>query len=141
MAHQIKVNLTDLKALAAAVKDLEWYLSPSGGYLLAGVITEGDTATWTLETRPVAAPKTETAAPPQERRRTVEPGDKVIVETKGQQMTRRFGGGESDGVEGVVFRVLTRGPHPHGMKVELRDRTVGRVKKNLTVPGAGEPRS
>lgn len=63
----------------------------------------------------------------------------MIVETKGQQMARRFGGGLPDGVEGEVFRVLTRGPHPHGMKVELRDRTVGRVKKNLTVPGAGEP--
>ncbi|MFZ5823978.1 MAG: DUF2196 domain-containing protein [Bacillota bacterium] len=42
-------------------------------------------------------------------------------------------------MEGTVFRVLTRGPHPHGMKVELRDGTVGRVKRNLTVPGAGEP--
>lgn len=140
MAHVIKAKLTDLKALAAAVKDLDWYTT-AGGYLMAGVVTDPDgSAIWTLETRPVAAPeKPGPKAAPIERRRTVEAGDQVIVETKGQQMNRRFGGGESDGVEGTVFRVLTRGPHPHGMKVELRDRTVGRVKKNLTVPGAGEP--
>lgn len=140
MSHQIKVNLTDLKALAAAVKDLEWYTG-AGGYALAGVTTEPDgSATWTLEARPAApAPGKTEAKAPVERRRTVEPGDKVVVETKGQQMSRRFGGGQVDGVEGTVFRVLTRGPHPHGMKVELRDGAVGRVKRNLTVPGAGEP--
>lgn len=138
MAHQIKADLTDLRALAAAVKELEWYLG-AGGYKLAGVSAEpGGQATWTLQTRP-AAPAPAAAKAPAERRRTVEPGDKVMVETKGEQMARRFGGGETEGVEGTVFRVLTRGPHPHGMKVELRDRTVGRVKRNLTVPGAGEP--
>lgn len=138
MAHQIKVKLTDLKALAAAVKDLEWYTT-AGGYQLSQVSTEADgSATWTLEARPAEPEKARPAAPV-ERRRTVEPGDQVIVETKGQQMARRFGGGQVDGVEGTVFRVLTRGPHPHGMKVELRDGTVGRVKQNLTVPGAGEP--
>lgn len=138
VAHQITVNLADLKALASVAKELEWYTG-AGGYLLAGVSTEPDgTATWTLEARPAAPAKTEAAAHV-ERRRTVEAGDKVIVETKGQQMARRFGSGQADGEEGIVFRVLTRGPHPHGMKVELRDGTVGRVKRNLTVPGAGEP--
>lgn len=138
MSHQIKAKLNDLKALAAAVKDLEWYTG-GGGYTLAGVTTEADgSATWTLEVTP-AAPARAAKADPTERRRTVEPGDQVVVETKGQQMARRVGGVQSDGVEGTVFRVLTRGPHPHGMKVELRDGTVGRVQKNLTVPGAGEP--
>ncbi|MFZ5822854.1 MAG: DUF2196 domain-containing protein [Bacillota bacterium] len=138
MAHQIKANLTDLKALAAAVKELEWYTG-AGGYLIAGVSAEPDgSAVWSLEPRPAPPEKAE-PAPPVERRRTVEPGDQVVVETKGQQISRRFGSGQSDGVEGTVFRVLTRGPHPHGMKVELRDGTVGRVKRNLTVPGAGEP--
>jgi uncharacterized repeat protein (TIGR03833 family) len=141
VAHQVKANLADLKALAAAVKDLEWYIG-SGGYTLANVETAPDgSAVWTLEPRPAAQPKA--AAPalaPMERRQLVEPGDKVIVETKGQQMSRRFGSGQAEGEEGAVFRVLTRGPHPHGMKVELRDGTVGRVKRNLTAPGAGEPR-
>lgn len=140
MAHQIKVNLADLKALASAVKELEWYTSASGGYTLAGVSTEPEgTATWTLEVRQAVVPAKAEAKGAVERRRTVEPGDKVVVETKAQQMGRRFGGGQQDGVEGTVFRVLTRGPHPHGMKVELRDGTVGRVKRNLTAPGAGEP--
>lgn len=138
MAHSIQANLADLKALAAAVKELEWYTT-AGGYMLAQVSAEPNgLATWRLEARPAAPAKAE-AAPPVERRRTVEPGDQVVVETKGQQMARRFGSGQADGVEGTVFRVLTRGPHPHGMKVELRDGTVGRVKRNLTVPGAGEP--
>lgn len=138
MAHQITASLTDLKALAAVVKELEWYTG-TGGYILAGVSTEPNgSATWTLETRPAAPTKAEPAAP-RERRRTVEAGDQVVVETKGQQMTRRFGRGVADNMEGKVFRVLTRGPHPHGMKVELRDGTVGRVKRNLSVPGAGEP--
>lgn len=138
VAHQIKANLTDLTALAAAVKELEWYTG-TGGYILDGVSTEPDgSATWALSARP-AAPARPAAAVPVERRRTVEPGDEVIVETKSQQMARRVGAGQADGVKGSVFRVLTRGPHPHGMKVELRDGTVGRVKQNLTVPGAGEP--
>lgn len=138
MSHQIRASLTDLKALAAAVKELQYYTT-EGGYLIQGVSVDDASATWSLEPRPAPAEKPAKAAPAPERRRTVEPGDTVIVETKGQQMVRRSGGGDVDGVEGVVFRVLTRGPHPHGMKVELRDRTVGRVKRNLSVPGAGEP--
>ncbi|HYG60364.1 MAG TPA: DUF2196 domain-containing protein [Symbiobacteriaceae bacterium] len=139
MAHLIQVKLNDVKALAAAVKELEWYTG-AGGYVVAGVTAEGDgSAVWTLEARPVAPAAADTPKAPVERRRTVEPGDEVVVETKGQQMARRFGRGESDGAEGTVFRVLTRGPHPHGMKVELRDGTVGRVKRNKTMPGAGEP--
>ena len=139
MAHVIKSSLLDLKAMAAALKELEWYTSPSGGYRLIGVEVEGGIAHWQLEPRPAEEIAAVKAQAVQERRRTVEPGDQVIVETKGQQLVRRATGDATDGVEGVVFRVLTRGPHPHGMKVELRDRTVGRVKKNLTVPGAGEP--
>ncbi|HYF91904.1 MAG TPA: DUF2196 domain-containing protein [Symbiobacteriaceae bacterium] len=137
MSHTIRANLTDLKSLATALKDLEWYTSPAGGYRIAGVAADGSTAAWELEARPAEAKAAPVPAP--ERRRTVEPGDQVIVETKAQQVARRFGSGDNAGVEGVVFRVLTRGPHPHGMKVELRDRTVGRVLRNLTMPGAGEP--
>lgn len=139
MSHQIRASLTDLKELARALKDLEWYTT-GGGYQISGVSAEGGAAVWSLEARP-AEGKGQPVKQATERRRTVEAGDTVIVETKGQQLTRRFGGGSESGVEGVVFRVLTRGPHPHGMKVELRDRTVGRVKKNLTAPGAGEPAS
>jgi uncharacterized protein YwbE len=143
MSHQIQSSLTDLKRLAAALKDLQWYIG-EGGYRIVGVAMEGETATWSLETQPAAAeakaaPGAALKAAPAERRRVVEAGDQVIVETKGQQMARRFGGAGAEGEEGTVFRVLTRGPHPHGMKVELRDRTVGRVKQNLTCPGAGEP--
>jgi len=140
MGHQIRANLTDLKALAAAVTDLQWYTG-KGGYQVADVTVVDRVAVWSLLTIPAPAdagrPGLAAAAP--ERRRTVEPGDEVIVETKGQQMARRLGGAPPDGVEGIVFRVLTRGPHPRGMKVELRDRTVGRVQRNLTAPGAGEP--
>jgi uncharacterized protein YwbE len=137
MSHEIRANLTDLKSLATALKDLEWYTSPAGGYRIEGVSLDGSTAQWALETRPVEEKKAAAPRAP-EQRRTVEPGDQVIIETKAQQMIRRFGDGENAGVEGTVFRVLTRGPHPRGMKVELRDRTVGRVLKNLTMPGAGE---
>ncbi len=136
MSHEIRASLVDLKSLAAALQDLQWYTA-AGNYVLSGVAVEGDAAVWSLDPRPAAAI---TAAPVfPERRRVVEPGDQVVVETKAQQLSRRSGGGAEGGVEGTVFRVLTRGPHPHGMKVELRDRTVGRVKRNLTVPGAGEP--
>jgi len=140
MAHTIRANLTDLKSLASALKDLAWYTSPTGGYVITGVSVEGSAAAWELDSRPAPADASKSAAPKlPEKRRTVEAGDTVIVETKAQQINRRFGDVEHGGVEGVVFRVLTRGPHPHGMKVELRDRTVGRVLRNLTMPGAGEP--
>lgn len=140
MAHQISANLTDLKALAAALKELEWYTGP-GGYQIAGVeVGPAGEALWSLESRPAEAPAAaQPNALPAQGRRLVEPGDEVLVETKGAQMSRRFGGAGFQGVEGTVFRVLTRGPHPHGMKVQLRDGTVGRVKKNVTAPGAGEP--
>jgi len=139
MSHQVRANLADLKSLSLALKDLLWY-TEQGGYRLAGVEVETTAAVWQLETTAaVSAPGRQDDPAWDPRRRTVEPGDQVIVETKGQQISRRGGSGQTEGVEGTVFRVLTRGPHPHGMKVELRDRTVGRVKKNLTVPGAGEP--
>jgi len=140
MSHQVRANLADLKSLSLALKDLLWY-TEQGGYRLAGVEIEAKSAVWQLETVAAVTAPTQHDNPGWDpRRKTVEPGDQVIVETKGQQLTRRHNGAaQSDGVEGTVFRVLTRGPHPHGMKVELRDRTVGRVKRNLTVPGAGEP--
>lgn len=140
LAHQLRGSLLDLKGLAAVLKDLQWYTT-EGGFQIAGVTVADGIATWQLEPRPVVEKTKAAAAPPAptERRRVVEPGDQVIVETKGQQMSRRFDGADAAGMEGTVFRVLTRGPHPHGMKVELRDRTVGRVKRNLTAPGAGEP--
>lgn len=141
MSHQVRANLADLKSLSLALKDLLWY-TEQGGYRLAGVEVETTAAVWQLETiATVSGPARNSDPGWDPRRKTVEPGDQVIVETKGQQMARRIGtGGQTEGVEGTVFRVLTRGPHPHGMKVELRDRTVGRVKRNLTVPGAGEPK-
>lgn len=140
MAHTIRADLTNLNSLAAALKDLQWYTSSAGGYRIVTVQTEGTSVTWDLDTIPV---ETKSKAPSQkpEQRKTVEPGDRVIVETKAQQIARRFGDAVNEGVEGIVFRVLTRGPHPHGMKVELRDRTVGRVIRNLTVPGAGEAKN
>jgi uncharacterized protein YwbE len=134
VAHQLRGSLLDVKGLAAVLKDLQWYTT-EGGFQIAGVTVADGIATWQLEPRPVAQKAAAAPPKPAERRRVVEPGDQVIVETKGQQMARRFGSADADGVEGTVFRVLT----PHGMKVELRDRTVGRVKRNLTVPGAGEP--
>lgn len=138
MSHQIGADLLDLTALAAALQDLQHYTG-AGGYELAGVSVEGTRATWRLEVRKAVQERPAAAAAPAQRRREVEPGDQVIVETKAQQLNRRFGDAPAAGVEGIVFRVLTRGPHPRGMKVELRDRTVGRVQKNLSAPGAGEP--
>lgn len=141
MSHQIQADLRDLKALSGAVKELQWY-TEQGGYQLAGVTLEGQRAIWLLEVRP-AAPESvaqKTAARGRvESRRTVEPGDEVVIQTKAEQMAERLRGATTEGVTGTVFRVLTRGPHPHGMKVELRDRSVGRVQRNVTAPGAGEP--
>jgi len=137
MGHQIRAGLRDLQALESALKELRWYTG-AGGYVLSGVSVDGEQAVWELTPRAEAPEAPPAAVVRPEQRRTVEPGDTVIVETKLQQLHRRAGGTVA-GVEGVVFRVLTRGPHPHGMKVELRDRTVGRVLQNLTVPGAGEP--
>lgn len=139
MSHQIETSLLDVAALAAAVKELQWYTG-AGGYQVAEVQVTDHRAVWRLSPQPAAEEHTLTpAAAKAPERRLVEPGDQVVVETKFAQMARRFGGASGEGVEGTVFRVLTRGPHPHGMKVELRDRTVGRVKRNLTAPGAGEP--
>lgn len=138
MSHQIHADLTDLSSLESALKELRWYLG-QGGYQLESATAEGSRATWSLDSRAPVGEKGPEKHQPLERRRVVEPGDRVVVETKAAQMARRFQGAAPQGVEGVVFRVLTRGPHPRGMKVELRDRTVGRVQQNLTMPGAGEP--
>jgi uncharacterized repeat protein (TIGR03833 family) len=139
VSHQIQADLGDLRALGGAVKELQWY-TEQGGYQLAGVTVEGGRAVWVLEVRPAAPePAARHAVARVESRRTVEPGDEVVIQTKAEQMAQRLRGAATEGVTGTVFRVLTRGPHPHGMKVELRDRTVGRVQRNVTAPGAGEP--
>lgn len=149
MAHEIRADLADLDGLARALEELRWYTG-RGGYRVAAVSTEQAHAVWALEPRPVEeqGPVGAARALPAEgrraasaTRRTAEPGDQVIVETKAQQMARRAGHTGLDGVEGTVFRVLTRGPHPRGMKVELRDGTIGRIQKNVSAPGAGEPAS
>lgn len=56
-------------------------------------------------------------------RSNIKPGDKVKVVQKQDQRTGRL-------TEGVVMKLLTKSPsHPHGIKVMLEDRTVGRVKE------------
>ena len=145
MPHEIRAGLRDLQALESALNDLRWYTG-AGGYELTGVSVTGEQAVWELAPRaliPEAPPAAEgrRAAHPMggaDTRRTVEPGDRVIVETKLQQMGRRFGGGAGKGVEGVVFRVLPRGPQPHRKEGDLRARPVGAGLNKQTMPGAGE---
>lgn len=56
-------------------------------------------------------------------RSNIKAGDKVKVVQKQDQRTGRL-------TEGVVMKLLTKSPsHPHGIKVMLEDRTVGRVKE------------
>jgi uncharacterized repeat protein (TIGR03833 family) len=58
-------------------------------------------------------------------RKDVKIGSKVyVVEKKNQR--------NGDLTEGIVERILTNSQtHPHGIKVMLEDKTVGRVKKIL----------
>lgn len=63
-------------------------------------------------------------------RSEIRPGLRVHIVEKANQRT----GATSTG---VVARILTRSPtHPHGIKVELEDGRVGRVK---ALAGDGEP--
>jgi uncharacterized repeat protein (TIGR03833 family) len=52
-------------------------------------------------------------------------GSKVSVVEKKNQRSGEL-------TDGIVFRILTNSQnHPHGIKVMLEDKTVGRVKKIL----------
>ena len=54
---------------------------------------------------------------------TIKAGDVVLVVLKQDQRTGKL-------TKGVVKDILTRSPnHPHGIKVQLEDGTVGRVKE------------
>ncbi len=61
----------------------------------------------------------------------VTPGTRVHIVLKADQPTGRQ-------VTGTVAEVLTRGDHPHGIKVRLADGRVGRVQK-LAGPEDGGP--
>ncbi|KAK3361820.1 hypothetical protein B0T24DRAFT_96457 [Lasiosphaeria ovina] len=62
--------------------------------------------------------------------RDVVPGAYVDIVLKADQPTGRT-------VAGTVQDVLTRGNHPHGIKVRLVDGRVGRVQTMATAPGHG----
>ena len=56
-------------------------------------------------------------------RSQIQPGMKVRVVEKQNQRTGKL-------TEGIVQRILTKSPtHPHGIKVMLDNRIVGRVKE------------
>jgi len=56
----------------------------------------------------------------------IEIGDKVMIERKKEQGTGNL-------TEGIVKQKLTRGhSHPYGIKVEITNGEIGRVKKNLS---------
>ena len=56
----------------------------------------------------------------------IEIGDKVMIERKKDQGTGNL-------TEGIVKQKLTRGhSHPYGIKVEITNGEIGRVKKNLS---------
>jgi uncharacterized repeat protein (TIGR03833 family) len=58
-------------------------------------------------------------------RADIRPGLRVEIVLKVDQATGRL-------TEGVVLDILTNSPtHPHGIKVRLEDRQVGRVKRIL----------
>ena len=58
-------------------------------------------------------------------RASIRPGLRVRVVEKANQHTGKL-------TEGLVKRILTRSPqHPHGIKVELEEGVVGRVKEIL----------
>lgn len=62
---------------------------------------------------------------PGTRRENISPGKTVRVVKKQDQRSGKL-------TEGVVRRLLTKSPtHHHGIKVELEDGTVGRVKEIL----------
>ncbi len=58
-------------------------------------------------------------------RANIKIGSRVLVVEKQNQRTGEL-------TQGVVLRILTKSPnHPHGIKVMLEDKTVGRVKDVL----------
>lgn len=59
------------------------------------------------------------------KRANIQPGDKVKVVQKQDQRSGKL-------TEGVVLKLLTNSAtHPHGIKVMLEDKIVGRVKEVL----------
>ncbi|SDK22560.1 YwbE family protein [Alkalibacterium thalassium] len=57
------------------------------------------------------------------KRSNIKPGDRVKVVQKQDQKSGKL-------TEGVVLKLLTKSPaHPHGIKVMLEDKVVGRVKE------------
>jgi len=57
------------------------------------------------------------------KRNNIKPGDRVKVVQKQDQRSGKL-------TEGVVLKLLTKSPtHPHGIKVMLEDKVVGRVKE------------
>jgi len=59
-------------------------------------------------------------------RRDIKPGIEVDIVLKKDQRSGTL-------TRGIVKNILTKSPsHPHGIKVRLEDRQVGRVKKILT---------
>ena len=60
------------------------------------------------------------------KRSNIQVGSEVMVVQKHHQRTGEL-------TEGVVKRILTKSPsHPHGIKVMLEDRIVGRVKEVIS---------
>lgn len=56
-------------------------------------------------------------------RRNILPGTKVLIIQKQDQRSGKL-------TEGIVAKLLTKSPsHPHGIKVQLESREVGRVQK------------
>lgn len=59
------------------------------------------------------------------KRSNIKPGDKVKVVKKQDQRSGKL-------TEGIVLKLLTNSAtHPHGIKVMLEDKIVGRVKEIL----------
>ena len=59
-------------------------------------------------------------------RNDIKPGSRVLVVQKQDQRTGEL-------IEGTVERILTKSSaHPHGIKVQLTDGIVGRVKKIIS---------
>jgi uncharacterized repeat protein (TIGR03833 family) len=58
-----------------------------------------------------------------QKRSNIKPGMTVLIVLKQDQYTGKL-------TKGIVKDILTKSPnHPHGIKVRLQDRQVGRVKE------------
>lgn len=61
-------------------------------------------------------------------RKNIKPGLSVGIVLKQDQKTGKI-------TQGIVKRILTKSPHhPHGIKVQLQDNQIGRVKQIHTNP-------